>query len=138
MPRGMTDRQLGRMKGRWFKDSVKIYQIKGRTGDRENRTLIDTANCKYIGASGSTLTGTGQAQNFDATVLVRTITPSNDRNGRYRLTVSVVKSKQERTDPDGPAEQKREVKLESVQMSEYPDPDGNDVIQIFRCINAKD
>ncbi len=138
MPRGMTDRQIARMKGRWFKDYVKIYRIKGITSDRENRTLIDTSNCLYVGESGSTLGAQGQTQQFSSTVYIASQTLANDRNASYRLIVSVSKSRNRRTDPDGPAEQDREVKLQAIQIDEKRDPDGNLICMVVRCQNAKD
>ncbi len=138
MPRGMTDRQIARMKGRWFKDYLKIYEIKGATGDRENRVQVDTSNCRYVGAGGSTLSATGQSQQYDSSVYIASQTLHNRRNASYRYVVSVSKSRNRRTDPDGPAEQEREVKLQPVQFDEFRDPDGNLICMIARCQNAKD
>jgi len=137
MSRGMTERQLARIQARWFQDFVKVEQISGRVNDKQNLVLVGNFNCFYMGRATSTISNDRQAQNFDATVIVRLPTAFNDRNARYKLTVTQNKSQIEKTDPAGPPESKRTILLESVQIDEYPDPDNTLVFQILRCVNAK-
>lgn len=139
MSRGLTQRQLLRMQVRWFKDSVKIQQMKGRgTNDLPNLTEIGVFNCFYVGVSRPVISADRQAQNYDGIIFVRTPEPLSDRNARYVCTVTQNKSIDEKDDRNGPAEPKRTLKLEPVQIDEYPDLDNSQVFTVIRCQNAKD
>lgn len=126
------------MQIRWFKDSVKIQQLKGRLNDKPNLVEIGVYNCFYAGISRSTLSPDRQGQNYDGVIYVRTPEPLNDRNARYICTVTQNKSVDEKDNPDGPAEAKRTIRLEAVQIDEYPDLDNSQVFTVIRGQNAKE
>lgn len=138
--RGMTERTLFRLSARHLQHQVQVEKLKGRKAsapgvpDWED---LGTYPGLYIEQSGFVRGGDTASQTYSATVIIRSDVVFADLNGRYRLTVREYKAGRE-LDPEEELPQlKRTRVVEPVQVDGYQDDAATDVVQVLRCINAR-
>ena len=141
---GLTARSVLRMSARHFIHQCRLQKWLGKQNDKDTWTDLGGYNCLHVPSGGVAFSGTGNAQDYDATVYIMLpggegagAQPAFDRNARYRLRVYEYKGPREKTDPDGPPELKREYWLEMTRADSFQDNAGNDLMASLECRNSK-
>lgn len=141
---GLTARSAFRMSTRHFIHECFLEKWSGKQNDKDVWTSLGLFKCRHIPTGGVAFSGTGNAQDFDSTVLLMLpggqeggAQPAFERTGRYRLRVVEYKGNREATDPDGEPELKRQYWLEMTRADHLQDAGGNDLMASLECRNSK-
>ncbi len=128
---GLTQRTIGRITGRHFKDQAQIYRWKG-VSSAEVPIWEDLGqfNSKLIDKSGVTFLADGSSQAYDAKIIIVGGISVTEPNEKYRVVLTQTKTAVE-AEGDDP-EVKRTRYYEIVNVDVTGDNVGTDIFQTLR------
>jgi len=133
-PVGLNNRTVARFAGRHLRDQVKIERLTGMVDDIPQWEVLGLFNGRLIEKSGMAFSADKAAQSYSSTVIIQTGLVFDEPSDKYRVTVSLLKTRLELDDPDQvEPEVKRTRVLMLVNVDTIRDSVGMDFIQLLRC-----
>lgn len=134
--RGLPSAAVNRFAALLLQDECKVEVWNGKTNGVDQWEDLGTFNARRMGRSTNTHGPQGVSQLYDDSILIKTGLVFDDRNKRYRATVTENKSLQEAENVPGLPEAKRTRVYDVLVVEPHKDAAGSDILQMLRCKNG--
>lgn len=135
-PKGLSSRALGRMKARWFPDTVNVQRVSGQQSENDSYEPLGDFSGRLIEGSKTLYGADNVGQQYDAEVIVIGFVSFMEPNDKYKLTVTQYKTELEKIDSGETGTDpiiKRTRSYDVIASSRAQDPAGTDIGQVLRC-----